>query len=201
MSKWDEKRKRVLGGKGIGKKSGGAKTAGAKWVFPALFLVAVAGLVAVGVLRNTSQSGGPSVTGAQVGAVDYGARERIEQSPIQVAQAGGKIEVPLAEVKQKRLVGFTYNGPGKTLPLLAYLAPSGKVVTAVSMCEPCNSTTFHIEGNELVCNTCGTRWQLEDLKGTAGGCQAYPPDAFPNTLAGETIVVQESSVADWQPRA
>ncbi|HHW15278.1 MAG TPA: DUF2318 domain-containing protein [Firmicutes bacterium] len=200
MSKWDEKRERVLGGKGMGKKGGGAKTAGAKLVFPALFLVAVAGLVVVGVVRNTSRPSGPSVTGAQVGAVSYGARERIEQVPIQVAQADGKIEVPLSEVKEKRLVGFTYNGAGKTLPLLAYVAPSGKVVTAVSLCEPCNSTTFHIEGNELVCNTCGTRWELENLRGTAGGCQAYPPDPFPNTLAGETIVVQETAVAGWQRR-
>jgi hypothetical protein len=194
VSRRDEKRERVLGGaKSKGK-------AGPKWVFPALFLVAVAGLVAVGAVRNTSSPRRPSVTGAQVGAVEYGARERFEQIPIQVVQADGQLKLPLAEVKSKRLIGFTYNGPGKTLPLLAYLAPSGKVVTAVSMCEPCNSTTFHIEGKELVCNACGTRWELEDLRGIAGGCLSYPPDPFPNALAGEAVVVQESSVAGWQPR-
>ncbi|MGE5553989.1 MAG: DUF2318 domain-containing protein [Betaproteobacteria bacterium] len=193
MSRREQKRERVLGG-------GGGNKATPKWVFPTLFLLAIAGLVAVGVVQNAPQPAGPPVAGARVGAVDYQKGARVEQIPIQVAQAGGKIEIPLSEVKSMRLVGFTYTGPGKSLPLLAYIAPSGRVVTAVSMCEPCNSTTFHLEGDELVCNTCGTRWELETLRGTAGGCQNYPPDPFPNTLSGETIIVQEASVANWQPR-
>ncbi|WP_460001777.1 Fe-S-containing protein [Paradesulfitobacterium aromaticivorans] len=37
----------------------------------------------------------------------------------------------------------------------AYLTPAGRVMVASSFCEPCYSRRFHIEGDVLVCNTCG----------------------------------------------
>lgn len=183
LAKRDDKRNKVLG-----RKTSGPAKKPSRWVFPVVFGALLVGMVILGAVQQNA------------GRKSYDAAARIEQVPIPVAQAGGTITVPLSEIKEKRLVGFAYQGQGKSLPLLAYLAPSGKVVTAVSMCEPCNSTTFHIEGTELVCNTCGTRWDLENLRGLAGGCQAYPPDAFPNSLSGERVVVQETSVASWQPR-
>jgi uncharacterized membrane protein len=190
MSKRSAKRDKVLGK--------AAKPTASKWIIP----LAIGLLAFVGAAVIYSQKSTPSATnvGAQTGAVKYASSGRVEQIPITTASlAGGNVTLPLAEVKEKKLVGFTYNGK-QQLPLLAYISPSGKVVTAVSLCEPCNSTTFHIEGDQLVCNTCGTRWSLEGLKGISGGCTLYPPDAFTNSLNGDKVVIPEANVQSWKRR-
>lgn len=67
---------------------------------------------------------------------------------------------------------------GRYLPLLYYQAPSGKVVGAVRLCEPCGSFDFRIDrGQNLVCQRCGTEWKLENLREIALdiGCGIYPP--------------------------
>ncbi|MGE5507269.1 MAG: DUF2318 domain-containing protein [Chitinophagales bacterium] len=191
MSSREQKRQKVMGKGSSGRRN--------KWLVPALFGLVILAIAGVGLGRKQAPAA-PQVQSARTESVSYDADGRIEQIPVSASQAGGVITVPLAEVKEKKLVGFTYQGQGKSLPLLAYIAPSGKVVTAVSMCEPCNSTTFHTEGTQLVCNTCGTRWNLEDLSGVSGGCLSYPPDPFGNTLVDGKIQIQEASVSGWQRR-
>ncbi|MGE5599659.1 MAG: Fe-S-containing protein [Bacteroidota bacterium] len=110
----------------------------------------------------------------------------------------GKITLPLATINEKKLIWFAY-GAGKT-PVLAYVAPSGKIITAISMCEPCRSERFHIEGDELVCNACGTRWTLEDLQGISGGCPEYPPEKLENSISGDQVLISEKAVLTWKPR-
>ncbi len=111
----------------------------------------------------------------------------------------GKVSVSLETVKAKGLVRFVYKGK-QELPLLAYVAPSGKVVTAVSMCEPCQSTRFFIQGKKIVCATCYSEWDLETMKGISGGCLRYPPDVVPNTVEGDRVLINEAAVAGWKPR-
>ena len=96
----------------------------------------------------------------------------------------GKVSIPVDEVKTKKIVYWDYNQNGKKVPLMAYVTPSGAVKVAVRICEPCNGFAFHIEGNQIVCNTCGTKWDLETSKGISGGCQGYPPDVLQSTMTG-----------------
>lgn len=86
------------------------------------------------------------------------------------------------------------------MPLLAYLSEEGRIITAISMCEPCNSTAFHINGNELICNSCGTTWELDNLDAISGSCGKYPPDPIPSRVVGNQIQISELSVANWQRR-
>jgi nitrite reductase/ring-hydroxylating ferredoxin subunit len=129
--------------------------------------------------------------------VDY-AGQPVRMTDIQAKVENGKISIPLDELKEKKMVRFEYQGNG--VPLLAYLTPSGRVVTAVSMCEPCRSTRFHINDKKIVCNACGTEWNLETLKGIQGGCLNYPPDVIPSTIAKDRIQIDEKIVTQWRPR-
>ncbi|MEO8168938.1 MAG: Fe-S-containing protein [bacterium] len=112
----------------------------------------------------------------------------------------GKIIVPLDLVKEKKFIAFNYESPDKTVPMLAYITTDGKIVTAVSMCEPCNSKRFHLSGEELVCNACGSTWKLKNLEALTGGCSKYPPDAVPNVVVGNQIQIDVQQVAQWQRR-
>jgi uncharacterized membrane protein len=131
------------------------------------------------------------------GKVDY-AGQTIRMVDIQAKVENGKISIPLDVVKETKMVRFEY--PGNGVPLLAYIAPSGRVVTAVSMCEPCRSTRFHINDKKIVCNACATEWNLETLKGIQGGCLNYPPDVIPSTIEKDRIQIDEKIITQWKPR-
>ena len=112
----------------------------------------------------------------------------------------GKIVISLDVVKEKKFVAFNYVSPKNTVPLLAYISGEGKLVTAVSMCEPCNSKRFHIKAEELVCNACGSTWELDNLQAISGACGKYPPDAIPSVVVGNEVQIDEAIVARWQRR-
>lgn len=112
----------------------------------------------------------------------------------------GKIILPLNVVKEKKFVKFEFTSSNSTVPLLAYLTEDGKVVTAISLCEPCDSKNFHIQGSNLICNSCGTTWDLNNLSPISGSCANYPPDPIPSKVVGNEIQIDEYVVASWTRR-
>jgi len=99
--------------------------------------------------------------------VDY-TGQTIAMTDVSVKVENGKISIPVETVLEKKMVRFEYEGNGVKIPLLSYITRNGKVITAVSMCEPCRSTRFHIKGATLVCNACATEWNLDTLKESRG---------------------------------
>lgn len=152
---------------------------------------------------GTSQFTTPSA--GQTGAVSLAEAgptvKKLDMTEIKTTVKDGFLQFSLAEVKSKGLIYCEYQKGGKKIPLTAYVTPKGKLVTAVSMCEPCRSTRFHIEGKNLVCNACNTIWTLEDLKGISGGCLKYPPDVIVHSLEGDNIKIKEADILAWKPRA
>ena len=124
----------------------------------------------------------------------------MRMTDIQAKVEKGKISIPLDVVKEKKMVRFEYEDNGDKIPLLAYITQTGRVVTAVSMCEPCRSTRFHINDKKIVCNACATEWNLETLKGIQGGCLNYPPDVIPSTIEKDRIQIDEKIITQWKPR-
>ena len=165
-----------------------------------IILVAAALPVSWLILREGPQAESKGITGTQVmEKVNY-QNQSVNMTQVEVTVQKGAVEVPLYGVKNNKLVSFEYQRPEGRIPLLAYITPAGKLVTAVSVCEPCNSTRFHIEGNQMVCNSCFTRWDLETLKGISGGCLKYPPDTLPYEIQGGKITIKEMDLKNWKPR-
>jgi uncharacterized membrane protein len=151
-------------------------------------------------LRNSLEAGSGSLAGTQVTEKVSYKNQNIRMTPVDVVAGSGFIEMPAQIVQDKKIVYFEYNKGGKQVPLMAFITPSGKLVTAVSICEPCRSTKFHIEGEEMVCNACGTRWTMEGLKGVSGGCLAYPPEVVAHAIEGGKVKIQEAIILGWKPR-
>jgi len=171
------------------------------WI-PISLAVVAAALVVVGywvIQGNTGSNPKVSSQPKVSEKVDY-AGQTVRMTDIQAKVKNGKISIPLELVKEKKMVYFQYEGNGKIVPLLAYITQSGRVVTAVSMCEPCRSTRFHINDKKIVCNACATEWNLETLKGIQGGCLNYPPDVIPSTIEKDRIQIDEKIVTQWKPR-
>jgi len=84
---------------------------------------------------------------------------------------------------------------GAYVPLMVELTPSGKVVGALRVCEPCGSFSFHIEESKyIVCDLCGTRWDVETLSGVSGGCVNYPPPRLGESLSGNLVEIDLSKL-------
>jgi hypothetical protein len=184
-SKREEKRDQFI------KAAGKAKW---PWVFKRVIPLAILALILLGGGRFLS---------LYLNGDNNGAEEEpkvIEMTEIKASQEGGKIVVPLSSIKKSKLVYFEYKGSA-SIPLLAYVGLSGKVITAISVCEPCKSTRFHIDGENLVCNICGTVWNLETHQGVTGGCTEFPPQIIPNQVKDGKVLIAEDKVAKWQPRA
>jgi hypothetical protein len=171
------------------------------WIAISLGVIAVVlagvgyGLIQGDSAADSRVSSQPKVSGR----VDY-AGQRIAMTDIQAKVEKGRISIPLDMVKEKKMVRFEYENNTIRVPLLSYITPSGRVVTAVSMCEPCRSTRFHMEDKKLVCNACNTEWNLETLKGIQGGCLNYPPDVIPSTIEKDRIQIDEKFITQWKPR-
>ncbi len=166
-------------------------------------LLWIVGIAAVGgwFYANLPESGNPVIKASPVvaNAMYYGSTP-LQMTPVLVKVENGKIIIPLDVLKDKKFIRFAYGDPAYGTPLLAYISSEGKIVTAVSVCEPCNSTAFHIKGDKIICNSCGSTWELNDLEAVSGSCGRYPPDAVPNTVIGNEIQIDEQIIARWQRR-
>ncbi len=123
------------------------------------------------------------------------------------------VSFSLAELKKDLIVGLVYQrtnpmpegyqlaAGGNVLPVMSYISPSGRLVVATSFCEPCRSTLFHFEGNQLVCDVCFTRWDLNTLLGIGGGCFDYPPEELTAEVRGDTVFIPSADLEAWVPRA
>ncbi|MHB8869036.1 MAG: Fe-S-containing protein [Thermoleophilia bacterium] len=128
-------------------------------------------------------------------------------------QAADGLSFPVQDLKDNAIVALKYDRAtpmpaeyqaltgGDVLPLLSYIAPSGNLVVATSFCEPCRGTSFHVEGDALVCDVCFTRWDLNTLEGISGGCLLYPPEVVAAELRGDTVFVPTADLEAWLPRA
>ena len=196
----EEKRRRFEAERGDPRSASGLKPA----TLITIGVVAIAVVFIAFFMTRTSDTQANASGSVQTGGVSgpvAAAGGKIPQAVTSAATVeGGKVSIPVDEVKTKKIVYWDYNQNGKKVPLMAYVTPSGAVKMAVRICEPCNGFSFHIEGKEIVCDVCGTRWELETLKGTAGGCQGYPPDLLQSTIEGGKITVDEAKVTSWKAR-
>lgn len=187
-SGFSEKRARVLGKQ--------KKSPKLKYVIT-LFSLALFVFGFLSYVQSLPENGNPLIKSQPVvtSPIDYPNRG-LQMASILPTIKNGKISIPLNALKENKFVAFDYN----SLPLLAYISNEGKLVTAVSMCEPCNSTKFHIKGESLICNSCGTKWELNDLSEISGACGDFPPDVIPSVVRDNEVQIDESVVGRWRPR-
>jgi len=179
-------------------------------IIAVIIVLAAGGFTGYRLATQPPEVGGEVVEEA---GVDYAATGPVEMvglsGPTVLADT---IELSASEITSKRIGGVLYSRtnpmpagyddlPDNGLPILAYVAPSGRLVVATSLCEPCHSYNFHIEGDNLVCNACFSRWDLDTLEAVAGGCQAYPPQELKTVVQGDKVVVDKAILENWEPRA
>lgn len=126
----------------------------------------------------------------------------IQMSPTTAASGKDGTSIPLSDVTSKKIVSFEASSKsGQTIPMVAYVKPSGKLFVGVSYCIPCKGTGQRIETDgTLTCETCGTKRSPETQVGISGACKLYPLDEIPAKVSGDKIVVDQTVLDQWTPQ-
>lgn len=125
--------------------------------------------------------------------------EQIRSTPVEATMVNGMIAVPLRLVQEHRLVRFFDPEGIQEIPVIAYITPQGKLVTAISRSDHCGSTDFYLSGNNIHCASCPSYWNMASLEAYAC-CQRYYPDPIPSTVSGDMVVIDAARVRQWQGR-
>ena len=177
-----------------------------KWVLISLCSLLVVGIVAV--VLSTQEALPGFDNKYSIGKSVIYKDQNIEMTEVKAEIGNSQVKLSLADLEKNKILyamfdpNFNIGNNQKGLPVMAYLTPAGRVMVASSFCEPCYSRKFHIEGDILVCNICGTRWALADLTGLGGGCTKYPPQEFNYTVDEKNgkIIMKEDDLKKWKPR-
>lgn len=129
---------------------------------------------------------------------EYGTAPVVMTS-IAFREEGGDLIFSLDELRRYRLVRFEYAGEKTTRAIMAYLAPTGQVVTAISFSEHCGSSEFTIKDNKIFCARCPSNWDMMTMEAYAC-CAKYFPDPIPSRVSGDEVRIPKVFVERWAGR-
>ncbi len=188
-----------------------------KSIYVAIAAVAILAMVGIGFYMRSSSA--PAVAQADPREAKYIGRylpsgyeevkltepikfdKKIDMTDITPQIQGGKILITAGDIISNRIVYFEYTRPSdkQIISMMAYIKPSGKLFTGVSLCPPCQAKRqyYDVDGM-LTCGSCGTKRDPETQVGLSGACKLYPFDEMPHKLVGDKIQIAESDLAKWK---
>lgn len=111
----------------------------------------------------------------------------------------GYLIFSLGDVFEHELVRVEYISGTATIPVLSYISPKGKLVTAISISEPCNATRFTIIDGAIKCNNCDAKWEVGTMKALSC-CPNNYPDPINSEIIGDEVRVAVSTLENWRRR-
>lgn len=123
----------------------------------------------------------------------------VTMTTIAFHEEGGDIVFSLPDLLRHRLVRFEVRTPTTTRPVMAYLAPDGRLVTAISVSDHCGSTEFVLRNNQIECARCPSRWDMMTMEAFAC-CSRYYPDPIPSRVQGSEVRIPRAFVDRWAGR-
>ena len=106
---------------------------------------------------------------------------------------GDNVSISAAEVQNATNTRFAVKTPLGDTTYMAYILDKELYVRA-SVCPPCRSLSFTLDGNTLVCDRCGTVFDAGTGAGIKGACVNYPKAQVPYTITDGKIVMKTSDL-------
>lgn len=89
---------------------------------------------------------------------------------------------------------YAYNSDGTNMEVLAVKASDGTIRTALNTCQVCYDSGrgyYKQQGDELICQNCGNRFQLDQIERIKGGCNPVPIMKEDKTEDATSIVISK----------
>ncbi len=107
---------------------------------------------------------------------------------------GNTLHIPATEVVGGRMLHFKLStGQYGEQNFMAYDLGGDKYVRA-NVCPPCRSVGFSLDGNILVCDSCGTRFEAATGAGISGACKDFPKAQVEHAVSSGDITVGVSDL-------
>jgi hypothetical protein len=106
--------------------------------------------------------------------------------------AGEDVVIPVSEITQTARFYPTETSDGTAVEILALTAPDGTIRTAFNTCQVCYGSGkgyYKQDGDVLVCQNCGNRFDASMVEIESGGCNPVPIFADNKTVTDETITI------------
>lgn len=130
-----------------------------------------------------------------------------ETAQAAVLNEEGNIVIPIADISEKATF-YSYDKLDTKMEFLAIKASDGTIRTAFNTCQVCYSSGrgYYVqEGDVLVCQNCGNRFNKDQVEITKGGCNPVPifEDAKETTdtsiiISKEIFEEAEGIFANWK---
>jgi len=123
----------------------------------------------------------------------------VDMTRVSFHEDGEDLVFSLNDVKNHRLIVFEYTGGKTPRRVMAYVAPDGRLVTAISLSEHCGSNEFLIKNNRIYCARCPSHWDMTTMEAYAC-CAQYYPDPITSRVVGDEVHVAKRVVEEWAGR-
>ena len=114
--------------------------------------------------------------------------------PLPWRAGGADVTIPVAEVSDGQAHFYSYDAGGVEVKYFVMQSKDGEYRAAFDACDVCfpNKKGYTQQGDEMVCNNCGQRFDSSKINEIKGGCNPSPID---RTVQGEDLVL---TTADLQ---
>lgn len=104
------------------------------------------------------------------------------------------VAIALRDVRENWHTHFAADLDGKTTNFMAY-SLDGDIHVGANVCPPCRSVGFSLDGDRLLCDSCGTVFDAKTGSGIRGACKAFPKAEVDHQVVGGQIVMQQKYLA------
>ena len=113
------------------------------------------------------------------------------QTPVRAED--GVVRLPVADLADGRAAFYTYQSGDKTIPFFVLRSSDGVIRAAFDACDVCylSRKGYRQEGDEMVCNNCGSRFPSTKINEVEGGCNPAPLD---REVQGDTVVIRATDL-------
>ena len=111
--------------------------------------------------------------------------------------ASGDLVIPKSDISDTAKF-YKYKVGNTAMEVVAVKASDGTIRTAFNTCQVCFDSGrgyYKQEGNELVCQNCGNRFNMDQVEKIKGGCNPVPIMSTDKTEDGTNITISGTFLA------
>lgn len=115
----------------------------------------------------------------------------VNSADIQEIKSGESMVIHVDDITETATF-YPIKVDGTTMEVLAVKAPDGTIRTAFNTCEVCYDSGrgyYKQEGNVLVCQNCGNRFNTSQVEIESRGCNPWPIFQKDKTVTDESITI------------
>jgi uncharacterized membrane protein len=111
----------------------------------------------------------------------------------QVSSGEAVVRLPLATFDDGQARFYTHNADGFDIEYFVLRSSDGVVRAAFNACDVCYGSRlgYRQEGDEMICNNCGLRFQSVLINEVRGGCNPSPLD---REIEGDELVIRVEDI-------